>query len=142
MKRRGRWALSGLTLAALVSIPPSAVAQEGDDPRVASAKQWLELVDAGSYSDSWAQAGEAFKGAVTEETWGQQLTAVRTPLGAVTSRELRSAQELTDPPNAPPGEYLIIAFGTSFEERAGATETVVLMKEGEDAWKVAGYYIQ
>ena len=142
MKQRRRWVLQSLTLAALVSIPSHAAAQEGDDPRVKSAKQWLLLVDAGSYSESWEQAGEAFRGAVTEETWGQQLTAARTPFGAVTSRELRSAQPVTDPPNAPPGEYLIVAFSTSFEKQLTATETVVLMQEGDDDWKVAGYFIQ
>lgn len=142
MKKRMRWVLPGLAMAALVLIHPFAVAQEDDDPRATSAKQWLLLVDAGDYSESWEQAGETFRGQVAKETWEQQLTAVRAPLGTVASRELRSTQELTDPPSSPPGEYLVIIFSTSFEGLAAATETVVLAQEGEDDWKVAGYFIQ
>ena len=142
MKKLMSWALPGLTLAAIVSIPSFATAQEVDDPRVTPAKQWLLLVDAGNYSESWEEAGETFRGAVTKEAWEQQLTAVRTPLGAVASRELKNAQQMTDPPNAPPGDYLLVTFSTSFEGMPTATETVILAKEAEDDWKVAGYFIR
>ena len=142
MKTHMRRALPGLALAALFLIPSFAAAQEGDDSRVTIAKQWLLLVDAGEYSQSWEEAGEAFKGAVTREIWEQQLTAVRSPMGAVVSRELGSTQPLTDPPSAPPGEYLVIRFSASFEGQATVTETVVLAQEGEDDWKVAGYFVQ
>jgi hypothetical protein len=134
--------VTALALVCLLLTPSFAAAQEGEDPRVASAKQWLRLVDAGNYSQSWEESGEEFKGAVTRETWEQQLTVVRSPMGAVVSRELNSTQPLTDPPSAPPGEYLVIRFSTSFEEQATATETVVLAQEGENDWKVAGYFIQ
>ncbi len=142
MKKRMRWALASSILVALTLTPAFAAAQESEDARVTSAKEWLALVDAGDYAESWERAGETFRSQVAKETWEQQLTAVRTPLGATGSREFQSTQELKDPPSAPPGDYLVITFATSFEGLAAATETVVLAKEGEDDWKVAGYFIQ
>lgn len=57
---------------------------------VAAATAWLTLIDNGNYGDSWEAAAAYFKGAITREYWEQTLTAVRKPLGAVISRELKS----------------------------------------------------
>jgi hypothetical protein len=109
---------------------------------VASAEAWLSLVDEGEYEKSWEAAADYFKQAITVEQWEQSLRAARAPLGAVVSREVRSASYVTELPGAPDGEYVVIQFATSFEHKKSATETVTPMKEKDGSWKVSGYYIK
>jgi hypothetical protein len=52
------------------------------------------------------------------------LKSVRSPLGKVLSRKLKSATYMKDPPNAPAGDYVIIQYDTSFENKKDAVETV------------------
>ena len=39
------------------------------------------------------------------------------------------------------GRYVIFQFDTSYENQASATETLSLIKDGDDVWRVAGYTI-
>ena len=52
-----------------------------------SAEQWLALVDAGNYSESWNTAAQYFKTAVPQDHWEHSLNAVRKPLGNLVSRK-------------------------------------------------------
>ena len=61
-------------------------AEEKSQPKAFEAAQkWLALVDQGEYGESWETASDYFRGAVTEKQWQQALTAVRSPLGKVTT---------------------------------------------------------
>lgn len=44
-------------------------------------------------------------------------------------------------PGAPDGEYQIIQYRTVFANKAGAVETVVLARVG-DQWEIVGYFIR
>lgn len=127
------------------AVGPSARAQqpEASAPARQAAEAWLAVVDSGRYADSWANAAEAFRGAVSQAAWDSAMRVNRAPLGAVTSRELLGAQPLTDPPGAPPGEYVLLQFRTKFAGRElPAVETVVPMKDQDGAWHVSGYFIR
>jgi hypothetical protein len=106
----------------------------------AAARSWLAIVDAGKYGESWDDAASAFRAAVTRAQWEAMLNQVRKPLGKVVSRTLRSAKLTTELPKAPPGEYVVVEFDTSFENRPSAVERVTPMKEKDGTWKVSGYY--
>ena len=108
----------------------------------AAATPWLEIVDEGDYGGSWNQASKLFKSAVTLQKWTDQLTAVRSPLGKLLSREVKSTEYTTTMPGAPDGEYVVIQYNTSFENKRRAIETVTPMKEKDGSWKVSGYFIQ
>lgn len=107
-----------------------------------SAESWLALTDGGKYADSWTQAAEAFKAAVTNDQWVSALNTVRTPLGRLVSRKLRSATYTKSLPNVPAGEYVVLQFDTSFEHKQAAVETVTPMLEKDGKWKVSGYFIK
>jgi hypothetical protein len=121
-----------------------AVAQGPDKEKAAitAAEQWLSLVDSGSYQQSWSKAAAYFRNAITEEKWVQSLRAVRTPLGRLISRKVKSAAYKTSLPGAPDGEYVVIQFETSFENKKSAIETVTPMLEKDGTWRVSGYYIK
>lgn len=107
-----------------------------------AALSWLKLVDDGEYATSWDNAAAYFKKAVTKKQWEQSLNAVRKPLGSTLSRKLKSATYATSLPGAPDGEYVVIQFNTSFQNKQSAVETVTPMLEKDGKWKVSGYYIK
>lgn len=109
---------------------------------VEAAKKWLSLVDRGEYGKSWETAAGYFKAAVGKKHWEQTAAAVRSPLGKVIIRKLKSKQYATSLPGAPDGEYVVIQFETSFEKKKSSVETVTPMKEEDGTWRVSGYYIK
>ena len=130
-------ALGALFLAGAVP-----VASEGSPEKAAeaAARSWLGLVDAGEYGESWDAAASAFRAAITQSQWEATLDQVRRPLGKVLSRTLHSATFTTELPKAPPGDYVVLEFDTSFENRRSAGERVTPMKEKDGSWKVSGYF--
>ena len=127
----------------LVTLPAAALAADGAEaPATLAAEAWLAQVDAGAYAASWESAAPIFQGAIEREKWGETLRAVRQPLGAVVSRSLKSATYTKTLPGAPDGEYVVLQFDTSFENKKSAVETVTPMKTAEGAWRVSGYYIR
>lgn len=108
---------------------------------IQDAKGWLGLIYDQDYSQSWDNAASLFQRAVTKEQWTQQLSGIVPPLGEVISRDVISSEYHTTLPGAPDGEYIVIQFKTSFENKNESIETVTQMKDG-DQWKVSGYFIK
>jgi hypothetical protein len=133
-------------VAALVlalSAPVFATANAGEEKAaVTAAQSWLALVDGGKYAQSWKETSEYFRNAVTLEQWQQSLGAMRKPLGRLISRKVRDVLRTTSLPGAPDGDYVVIRFTTSFENKKSAIETVTPMLERNGTWRVSGYYIK
>jgi len=125
----------------LVFSAASVRADEKTDAAVASAEEWLALVDAKEYRKSWQEAAPIFKESVNENKWEEMVASVRGPLGAMESRVLLGAQFTNSLPGAPAGEYVVIQFKTDFANKPGAIETITPMKAG-DSWLVSGYFIR
>ncbi len=121
---------------------PSAADSKDQGKAMEAAMKWLAVVDQGNYGKSWEIAAGYFKGAVTEKQWEQAATAVRSPLGKVITRKLKSKQYTASLPGAPDGEYVVIQFETSFEKKKSSVETITPMKEKDGIWRVSGYYIK
>lgn len=128
--------------ALLLIVPLATFAQEKPEKAAEkSAEQWLPLVDAGKYGESWNQASENFKSAVTKTSWEQQVGLVRAQTGKFKSRSLKSAQYSESLPNAPAGKYVVIQYDSSFETGPWI-ETAVMMEQKDGSWKVAGYFMK
>ncbi len=141
------WCLRGLSklFMLLALATASAWANQGGDPRVAEARQtalaWLALTDSGKGIESWRLAANAFRAQATSEKWNDILQSVRTPLGVNKSRRPRMAQYTTQLQGAPDGEYVVLSFFSSFENKLEAEETIILTRES-GAWKPLGYFIK
>ncbi len=109
---------------------------------VAAAEQWLAMTDEESYAQSWKEAAELFRNAVTQVQWEQSLQAVRKPLGKLISRKVTAKTYKTALPGAPDGQYVVIEFASSFERKKSAVETVTPMMDKDGKWRVSGYYIK
>jgi Protein of unknown function (DUF4019) len=82
-----------------------------------------------------------FRCALTEKGWVDALNEARKPLGKL-SRKLAKLQDAQSLPGAPDGNYVVMQFDTSFENKKSAVETVTFMQEKDGKWKAAGYYIK
>ncbi len=107
-----------------------------------AADSWLNLVDSGKYDESWNEAAGFFKRVVTKESLHQSLNNVRKPLGKLISRNVIAKKYATSLPGVPDGEYVVIQYKTSFENKKQAIETVTPMKDEDGQWRVSGYYIR
>jgi hypothetical protein len=109
---------------------------------VSAAERWLSLVDSGYYADSWAESAEYLRNAVNRREWLHSMETIRKPLGNVISRKVMSATYHTSLPGAPDGEYVVIRFKSSFENKRSSIETVTPLLENDHIWRVSGYYIK
>jgi hypothetical protein len=107
-----------------------------------SSDTWLALVDAGKYADSWQEASQIFKAAVTKEQWQSALRGSRDPLGKLLSRKVKSATYTKTLPGAPDGEYVVIQYESSFEHKQSAVETITPTLDKDGKWRVSGYFIK
>ncbi|NOQ96624.1 MAG: DUF4019 domain-containing protein [Calditrichae bacterium] len=130
-----------LTIAILLSCTKTGHPVE-EEAAADAATQWLALVDSAQYEQSWNESSDIFQKAISKSAWEQQLHSVRDPLGNLISREVQSTQYSTSLPGAPDGEYVVITFKTSFENKKAAIETVTPMKDSLGVWRVSGYYIR
>lgn len=117
-------------------------ANKYEDAAQAAADSWLKLVDSGNYEASWEQAAKVFKGAITKDQWAQTSAGVRTPLGKLLTRKLKSREYTEQLPGAPDGKYVVIQFDTVFKNKAAAIETVTPMLDPDGVWRVSGYFIR
>jgi hypothetical protein len=102
---------------------------------------WLKLVDETDYEQSWEDASSLFKSAITERRWSERIAAVREPMGKVVSRKIKTAHYATSLPGAPDGQYVVIEYTTSFQNKKSAIETVTPMLDRDGGWHVSGYFI-
>jgi len=139
--RTGIFVLS-VSLVVLAIIPGLEADQNDGELAAKASAQWLALEDGGKYAESWDESAQLFRGAVTKEKWKESLTAVRKPLGKLISRSVKSKQYTRSLPGAPDGEYVVIQYDTSFENKKSSVETVTPMLDKEGKWRVSGYYIR
>jgi hypothetical protein len=137
--------LTSAILFLTLSLAVCAVAQAQQKPEELaqqSADSWLALVDSGKHADSWQEASSIFKAHVSKEQWPGIVSAARDPLGKLLSRKLKNATYTKTLPGAPDGEYVVIQYGSSFEHKQSAVETVTPMLDKDGKWRVSGYYIK
>lgn len=108
----------------------------------AAAEQWLSLADTQQYGLTWSGAAPAFQQAIKQADWEQAIAAARAPLGALTSRKLKSATFVKDLPGAPKGDYVVIVYDSVFAAKPVAVETVTPMRDSDGKWKVSGYFVR
>ena len=134
------------TVLTVVLVAAGSVRMDAADGRVEAALEaaeaWLELVDQGDYEKSWEEAAAYFRQAVEPEQWKKTMSAVRGPLGEVTTRELMEAKYRSSLAGAPDGDYVVIRYDTSFSNKAESLETITPMLDPDGRWRVSGYYIK
>jgi hypothetical protein len=128
------WIVSLANIASTDNIKQEAAVKASD--------AWLQLIDSGKYEESWEEASLLFKNAIKKEDWVKQIKTIREPFGKMLQRTFKSAEYMTSMPGAPDGEYYVIQYESSFENKKSAVETITPMLDKEGKWRVSGYYIR
>lgn len=144
---RGSRMLASAAVLALFLAPAALAAQEPElsaEERAAveASEAWLALIDTDRFEDSWNAAAPVFQSALTAEMWVQQGQAVRQQVGEPRGRTLRTAEHTTSLPNAPAGEYVVVTYAGSFANVPEVREVVIMMRQPDESWRVAGYFVQ
>ena len=130
-------------VSAPVATVPAIVLPSGPLSRAEiAATRWLAVVDAGDYPLSWRTAANLLQSSVTQPQWEIALQTSRLPLGSVKSRTVKAASYSRTLPFAPDGDYVLMEYETRFEYKPLAIETLTTMKDRDNTWKVAGYFIK
>ena len=108
---------------------------------MAVAMEFLQLVDADKYSESWQMSADLMKERVSEKDWVEKLTKARTLSGDLIEREKKSASYSPTAQDSPDGEYISLIFESKYQRAEDVSEYVTVMLE-DGHWKVAGYFIQ
>lgn len=140
MKTRIATAIAVITIL-LPSLLPGYAEFEKEDAANA-VKQWLALVDAGKYRESWKEASTYFKKKVDSDKWVKSVREAREPLGEVKSRILKISHRVSSIPGAPEGDYFIMRYRTDFTGREDAIETITVIMDVDARWRIAGYFIR
>ena len=115
----------------------TASASSADSEAVQVARNFLQLLDRGDWSQSYAATGASFHRQNTLAAWTQASEKVRAPLGSATSRQFISAEEVPAPPNG----YQLVKFRTSFADRADPVRETVTLARERGAWRITGVTI-
>jgi hypothetical protein len=141
---RKRWVF-GLILCLALAVQALAQTSENSQKEkegLAATDFWLKLVDSKQYDQSWKEASDSFRNAVSSDQWVRQLEMVRTPLGSVETRKVKAVRYTRQIPGLPDGDYVIVQYDTTFDRRSPSVETLVPMKDKDGEWRVSGYYIK
>jgi hypothetical protein len=117
--------------AAPVRVSQSVTARATPDDR---ARQWLTLVDDGDYGRGWQESGSALRSREGAQAWTAKIKAMRAPLGAMASRDLKVI-DLESP------DRVVVTYDSVFAHKAAAVETVTLEVE-HGGWAVTGYSVK
>ncbi len=133
-----------LTLIALVIIFYPSFSRKPDQQRVDAtavvATRFFELVDAGQYDQSWDECSDYLKNEVSQQDWIKRLAAVRSVAGKLIDRQQEDYTYTNNMGESiPVGEYMVYHFNSKFENKDQLTETVTVMLEADNRWRIAAY---
>jgi hypothetical protein len=107
----------------------------------AASLEWLNLVDAGKYAESWDAASPLMKLAMPKNSWEKVMQQTRKPLGAVKKREVLDQRTAQNPHGMPAGDYIVMFYKTAFSQKPEAFELVTLyLQNGK--WHVVTYQVE
>tara|TARA_B100001057_G_scaffold245279_3_gene245617 strand:- start:26511 stop:26918 length:408 start_codon:yes stop_codon:yes gene_type:complete len=103
---------------------------------------WLSQIDNEKYDNSWEISGNYFQENIQKDRWVATLRASRRPLGKLISRNNDSIDYHASLPGVPDGNYYIVHFNVTYENKDEAKETITLSKNGKGLWEVVGFFIK
>ncbi len=121
------------------SPPPTnaATAPIAESDASRAARDWLALVDARNWPESFAATGAVFRRANSIATWQAAAEAVHARLDPAQSRQLLADHDVP----APPKGSRTVRFRSNFADGETRTETLSLTGES-GGWRVVGIYVE
>lgn len=105
-----------------------------------AAEDWLALIGAGAFEESWAAADSTLRAGISQEEWVDQGIRARHQLDTLRARRLTRAQYRDSTAQVGGGHPVVTLRYASEYARGRAREAVVTTKR-DTAWTVAGYRV-
>ena len=105
-----------------------------------AAEDWLALIGAGAFEESWAAADSTLRAGISQEDWVDQGIRARHQLDTLRARRLTRAQYRDSTAQVGGGHPVVTLRYASEYARGRAREAVVTTKR-DTAWTVAGYRV-
>ncbi|MGD8496208.1 MAG: DUF4019 domain-containing protein [Gemmatimonadales bacterium] len=120
-------------------------AVEPGSPEVAAAdsaaRLWLGLIDDGKWDDAWVSGANSLQVAASPQKLKSAIGGGRSGLDSLAARTLVGYRTITNPPNASPGDYVILQYRLQGTPSWSAVETVIPRRE-DGTWRVTAYTIK
>lgn len=100
-----------------------------------TAENWLKMVDAGEFAESWDGISKELKAKYAREKWQTVLQPFLGKAGKLKSRKFKSVIYSDS-------ETVIVDFDSSFAKVPATTETIILKLEQDGKRRVASYSIK
>ena len=100
-----------------------------------AAEDWLKLIDAGRYAESYNNISAELKAKIPAGKWQAALEPFLKKVGKFKSRKLKSVVYSHD-------QTVDVDFESSFGKLSAAVETVILQLEKDGKWRIASYSIK
>ncbi len=126
--------LAAFTFALALAVEPVSTNDSGVVPDIAS--HWIAEWDAGHWSTCWNQFNSEIRGKITLDDWGKRAADTQKRIGKVTGRKLA---KVVGPTNAE--TTVTVQFEASFEYLGACSEKLMLEKQPDGTWSVAGHLI-
>ena len=107
----------------------------------AAATEFLTMVDAGNYTDSWQISAAYLKKQIPQQDWEAKLSKIRSAFGPLAERELEDASFTAPAEELPDAEFILLEYATQFKLKE-MTEVVTVLQDTDNSWRVVGYFIQ
>lgn len=106
------------------------------------ATNYLKLLDQGLYEKAWFDMSEIFHGLNIPQLWEKRQATIRTAYGAMYSRRLHHISYRQTYNLSPDGQYVIVQFKSSFQNKLDIIETIVLDCRVDSECSVREYIIR
>src|SRR6187431_2155026 len=114
-------------LLATVAFCPAMISADDSESETEAkkvAQEFLSVIDAGRFGDSWNMVGTYMQRGSSAEMWQRKLETMRKPLGELVSRKLTSSKLEKTTHQVPGTDYFKLQFETSFKNKERAVETL------------------
>ena len=130
------------TIVDVDTIPPDPDSVDPGSPEIAaaadSAEAWLRLVDGGNFQEAWAAGASTLQVSGSPRVLAAAIAEGRGRFKGPSARSLIGFRMVRNPPNAAPGDYVLLRYRARPTEGPVLIETVSTKLE-ESAWRVVGY---
>jgi len=103
---------------------------------------FLKQLDQGQNDESWHAMSALFQAFTDQARWKTRQQVIRASYGPLISREFKNVSYRTTFSLSPDGEYVIVQFRSSYQNKSESIETVVLDCSSGPACSVREYIIQ
>ncbi|MEF8795656.1 MAG: DUF4019 domain-containing protein [Salinivenus sp.] len=105
-----------------------------------AAEDWLALLGAGAFEESWAAADSTLRAGISQEDWADQGIRARHRLDTLRARRLTRAQ-YRDSTTQLGGGHPVVTLQYASEYARGRAREAVITTKRDTAWTVAGYRV-